>query len=100
MIDEQKLLEAVIARRERHGNTIVTLELLESIVREASNPTEFSSKPPSPPPQLYVPPEFPKRKIRLNEDKQIVEERIVHTHAEETELRKSGGAWTPPECGP
>jgi hypothetical protein len=93
MIDEQKLLEAVSKRRERHGNTVVTLDLLESILQEAVNPQSFSWQPPSQPAQLYVKPEYPKRKIRLDDNKQIVETKVIHSHAEETELRKSGGAW-------
>jgi hypothetical protein len=88
-----KLIEAAKARRDRHGSVVMTLDLFISILQEADNPSEYSYQPPAAPPQLYVPPEFPKKKIRLNANKQIVEERIVHTHAEETELRKSGEAW-------
>jgi hypothetical protein len=93
MIDEEKLLEAVTKRRERHGNTIVTLELLESIVREAASPAEFSWRAPAPPPQLYVAPEFPKRLIRIGDNKEPLEERVVNSHEEAAELRKNGGTW-------
>jgi hypothetical protein len=93
MIDEQKFLKAISERRQRHGNIVVTLDLLEAIFVGAANPTNFSWQPPAQPAQLYVKPEFPKRKIRAGENKEVVEERIVHSHAEETALRKSGQPW-------
>jgi hypothetical protein len=93
MIDEEKLLEAVSKRRERHGNTIVTLELFESILREAGSPAEFSWQAPATPPQLYVKPEFPKTLVRIGDNKETLEERVVNSHEEATELRRNGGTW-------
>jgi hypothetical protein len=93
MIDEEKLLRAVSERTKRHGNIVVTLDLLESILREAANPCDYSYQPPALP-KLQLPrPEFPKSKIRLDDNKQIVERKVIYNHAEEQALRKSGQPW-------
>jgi hypothetical protein len=93
MIDEQKLLEAAIARRDRHGSVVLTLDLLISLLQEADKPCHYSYQPPALP-KLQLPrPEFPKSKIRLDDNKQIVETKVVYNHAEETALRKSGQPW-------
>jgi hypothetical protein len=91
MIDERALLTAVSERRKRHGNIVVTLDLLEAIVTEAANPTNFSSwQPPAQPPQLKVPPEFPKRMVRCGSNGEIVETHVVNSFSELQALNKTG----------
>jgi hypothetical protein len=86
----ERILKAVEGRRKRHGNTVVTLDLLESIFREAANPVEvdYSYRIPAPPKQLLVAPEFPKTKIRCDPTGQVVEQRILHDREQEKELRR------------
>jgi hypothetical protein len=94
-MNELKLLEAAKARRDRHGNIVLTLDLFISILQEATNPSAYSYQPPPTPPQLKVPSEYPKRLVRVGENREPVEERIVYDHAELQALRRAGGNWYP-----
>jgi hypothetical protein len=87
MIDE-RIIRAVEGRRKRHGNTVVTLDLLESILREAVSPVDYAYRIPAPPMQLTVAAEFPKLRVRCDSTGQVVEQRILHSREEEAELRK------------
>jgi len=91
MIDA--LLQAVRRRRERHGNIVVTLDMLESIFEEAASPGDYSHQAPAAPiPQLQVPAEWPKRMVRCGQDHEVLETRVVHTFSELQALQKTG-AW-------
>jgi len=90
MIDERALLTAVSERRKRHGNAVLTLDLLESILQEAANPSDYCYRAPAQPPQLAVPSEFPKRMVRCGDNREIVETRVVNNFAELQALNKTG----------
>jgi hypothetical protein len=87
-----KLIEAAKARRDRHGSVVMTLDLFISILQEADNPSEYSYQPHTQPAQLYVPPEFPKRMVRCDENHEVVETRVVNSFSELQALNKTG-AW-------
>ena len=90
MIDERALLTAISERRKRHGNIVVTLDLLEAIFQEAANPTNFAWQPPAQPAQLPVPPEWPKRMVRCGPNRDVIETRVVNSFSELQVLNKTG----------
>ena len=92
MIDEQKLLWAVRQRRERHGNAVVTLELLESIFQEAANPSDYSHQAPAPIPQFQPEDQgYPRLKVLYStETGQALEYKIVNTIQKEVPFMGSG----------
>jgi|SRR6516164_4893676 hypothetical protein len=89
----QAVLQSIDDLRKRHGNVVTTLDVQERIFQQIVNPGNFSWQAPALPPQLHTKPEFPKRLIRVGQNKEPVEERIVNSHEEVTALRKAGGAW-------